>query len=121
MNRAKVALAKDKTSARAVVYDVSEKNIIYTAAHTFELSDPEPGWVEADALSIWGAQSASLGEVIAVSGVSADEIYGIGVTNQRESVLIWDKKSGKPLQTPLFGSAEGRRITVNIFVRIRAS
>lgn len=101
MKRYIVALDEGTTSARAVVYDVSEKKIISTAAHTFELSYPEPGWVEADALSIWGAQSASLGEVIAESGVSADEIYGIGVTNQRESVLIWDKRSGKPLHNAI--------------------
>lgn len=92
-----VALDEGTTSARAVVYDVKEKKIKAIAAHSFDLKYPQSGWVEADAAKIWGAQYAALSEVLAESGIDASEIYGIGVTNQRETVIVWDKKTGEPL------------------------
>lgn len=91
-----LALDEGTTSARAILFD-RNANIISMAQHEIGQIYPNPGWVEQDPMDIYANQYASLTECIAKSGISADEIAAVGITNQRETVILWDKKTGKPV------------------------
>ena len=91
-----LALDEGTTSARSILFD-RELNIVSMAQHEFPQIYPEPGWVEHDPMDIYANQYASMTECIAKSGVSPDEIAGVGITNQRETVVVWDKNTGKPV------------------------
>lgn len=91
-----LALDEGTTSARAILFD-KQSNIISMAQHEIPQIYPKAGWVEQDPMDIYANQYASLTECIAKSGVSPDEIAALGITNQRETVILWDKVSGKPI------------------------
>ena len=91
-----LALDEGTTSARSILFD-RELNIVSMAQHEFPQIYPEPGWVEHDPMDIYANQYASMTECIAKSGVSPDEIAGVGITNQRETVVVWDKSTSKPV------------------------
>ena len=91
-----LALDEGTTSARSILFD-RECNVVSMAQHEFPQIYPQPGWVEQDPMDIYANQYASLTECIAKSGVSPDEIAGIGITNQRETAIVWDKRTGKPV------------------------
>ena len=91
-----VGIDEGTTNARAVLYDVKKKEIIKQESKNFKQFYPNPGWVEHDAEEIYKAVETCLNTVL--EGLSAEEIYGIGITNQRESVVAWNKKTGKPAQ-----------------------
>lgn len=91
-----VALDQGTTSSRAVVLD-HDANIISLAQREFAQIYPHAGWVEHDAMEIWASQSSTLVEVLAKAGINSDEIAAIGITNQRETTVVWDKVSGKPV------------------------
>ena len=91
-----LALDEGTTSARSILFD-RELNIVSMAQHEFPQIYPEPGWVEHDPMDIYANQYASMTECIAKSGVSPDEIAGVGITNQRETVVVWDKNTSKPV------------------------
>ncbi len=91
-----LALDEGTTSARSILFD-KEMNIVSMTQQEFPQIYPRPGWVEQDPMRIYATQYASLTECIAKSGVSPDEIAGIGITNQRETVIVWDKNTGKPV------------------------
>lgn len=91
-----VGIDEGTTNARAVLYDVKKKEIIKQESKNFKQFYPNPGWVEHDAEEIYKAVESCLNAVL--EGLSAEEIYGIGITNQRESVVAWNKKTGKPAQ-----------------------
>jgi len=91
-----LALDEGTTSARSILFD-KNCSVVCMAQHEFPQIYPQPGWVEQDPMDIYANQYASLTECIAKSGVSPDEIAGIGVTNQRETVIVWEKASGKPV------------------------
>ncbi len=84
------------TSSRAIVFDRSGL-IVGSAQRDFPQYYPEPGWVEHDAEEIWECQLAVARDAIANAGVEATEIVSIGITNQRETVVLWDRDSGKPV------------------------
>lgn len=92
-----MALDEGTTSARALIYDCKTNEIVGMINKPFKQIYPEPGWVEHDTEDIWNAQFGSLTEVLKESKIRLDEIYGIGITNQRETVIVWDKKTGKPI------------------------
>lgn len=92
-----LALDEGTTSARCALFDTLENKIAHISAQSFGLVYPKAGWVEQDANAVWAAQYAALSETIAASGVDLREIYGIGITNQRETVVVWEKKSGRPV------------------------
>lgn len=92
-----LALDEGTTSARALVYDTESKKIISIAGAEFKQLYPKAGWVEHDALEIWKAQLTSMQQAVSYADIDAEEIYGIGITNQRESVVCWDKTTGKPV------------------------
>ena len=91
-----LALDEGTTSARSILFD-RECNIICSSQHEFTQYYPQPGWVEQDPMEIYANQYATLTECIAKSGISPDEIAGIGITNQRETTILWNKNTGKPV------------------------
>ncbi len=91
-----LALDEGTTSARAILFD-RESNIISMSQHEFPQYYPHPGWVEQDPMEIYANQYAAMTECIAKSGVGSDEIAAVGITNQRETVVAWDKETGKPI------------------------
>ena len=91
-----LALDQGTTSSRAIIFD-REQNIIANAQKEFKQIYPKEGWVEHDPMDIWSSQSAVLTEVIAKSGISEHDIIGMGITNQRETTIIWNKTTGKPI------------------------
>mgnify|MGYP003445838284 FL=1 len=91
-----LALDEGTTSARSILFD-HDCNIVCSSQHEFTQYYPHPGWVEQDPMEIYANQYATLTECIAKSGISADEIAGIGITNQRETTILWNKNTGKPI------------------------
>ncbi len=91
-----VALDQGTTSSRALVFDRS--GTVLAAAHQeFRQIFPHPGWVEHDAAEIWTTQSAVLREVLARAGVGARDVAAIGITNQRETTVLWERATGAPV------------------------
>lgn len=91
-----IALDQGTTSSRAIIFD-KNTNIISTAQREFTQLYPEPGWVEHNPMEIWATQRSVLTEVIARSGISLKDVAAIGITNQRETTIVWDKKTGEPV------------------------
>ncbi len=91
-----IALDQGTTSSRAIIFDGSG-SIKASAQHEFEQIYPQPGWVEHDPMLIWSSQSAVLTGVLAKSGITPEEVAGIGITNQRETTIVWDKFTGVPV------------------------
>lgn len=90
------ALDQGTTSSRTVILD-QDVNIISLAQRELTQHYPKPGWVEQDPLEIWATQSATLTEALAQENLSAEQLSAIGITNQRETTIVWDKKTGEPI------------------------
>lgn len=84
------------TSSRAIVFD-KQGNIVAVAQKEFRQIFPQPGWVEHDANEIWSTQIGVAAEAIAKAGISAGDIAAIGITNQRETTLVWDRQTSQPV------------------------
>ncbi|MBQ8408075.1 MAG: glycerol kinase GlpK [Clostridia bacterium] len=91
-----LALDEGTTSARAILFDHNSE-IVSMAQHEFPQYYPQAGWVEQDPMEIYANQYAALTECIAKSGIDPEEIAAVGITNQRETVVAWDKKTGRPV------------------------
>jgi len=91
-----LTLDQGTTSSRAIVYD-ENLGTLAAAQKEFPQYFPKPGWVEHDASEIWESVLATAREAIAKSGVSAGDIASIGITNQRETIVVWDRRSGEPV------------------------
>ena len=91
-----LALDQGTTSSRAILFDRSG-SIVATVQQEFQQYFPNPGWVEHDANEIWQSQSEVMRATIAKAGASAASIAAIGITNQRETTVVWDRKTGKPV------------------------
>lgn len=91
-----LALDQGTTSCRAILFDY-ESQIIGVSQKEFTQYYPQPGWVEHDAEEIWSTQYGVIAELLARTQINPEEIAGIGITNQRETTVIWDKKTGKPI------------------------
>lgn len=95
-NKYIISLDQGTTSSRAVVFD-DEANIIEIVQKEFPQIYPKPGWVEHDPMEIYASQYAVLIEAIAKSGIDVDNIKTIGISNQRETTIVWNKHTGKPI------------------------
>ena len=93
-----LAIDQGTTSTRAIVFDV-ETRPVATAQREFAQHYPLPGWVEHDPEDIWRDTLATAREALAESGVGADGIAGIGITNQRETVVVWDRATGAAIHS----------------------
>ena len=91
-----IALDQGTTSSRAIVFDRAGQ-IVSIAQYDYPQIYPRPGWVEHDPADILGTQIRALAEAFEKSGVAAEDIAAIGVTNQRETSLVWDRTTGKPV------------------------
>ncbi|WOT04984.1 glycerol kinase GlpK [Shewanella youngdeokensis] len=91
-----IALDQGTTSSRAIIFD-HDANMVASSQREFGQIYPKPGWVEHDAMEIWASQSSTLIEVLARANIRSDEVAAIGITNQRETTVIWDKATGKPV------------------------
>ncbi len=102
MNPTRYVLALDQgtTSSRAIIFNASGK-IIAIAQKEFKQFYPQPGWVEHDPEEIWSSQASVTAEVIAKAGIQPSEIASIGITNQRETVVVWDRETGKPVHNAI--------------------
>ena len=95
-----LALDQGTTSSRAILFDC-EQNILGISQKEFTQIYPREGWVEHDAMEIWSSQYAVMMEVVAQSGVDAADIAGIGITNQRETTILWDRRTGRPIHNAI--------------------
>jgi glycerol kinase len=91
-----LAVDQGTTSSRAILFDEGG-NIRAAAQREFRQIFPQSGWVEHDANEIWATQHAVAMEVLKKGGVSAGDIAAIGITNQRETAVVWDRKTGEPI------------------------
>lgn len=96
MSKYILALDQGTTSSRAIIFDNAGK-IVSVAQKEFTQIYPKAGWVEHDPMEIWGTQSGVAREVLDKAGITANQIAAIGITNQRETTVVWDKNTGKPV------------------------
>jgi len=96
MSRYVLALDQGTTSSRSILFD-RESNIVASAQREFTQYFPQPGWVEHDADEIWVSQAVTIAEVLARAGASLRDIAAVGITNQRETTVLWERSSGRPV------------------------
>ncbi len=91
-----IALDQGTTSSRAIIFDKGQ-HIVSLSQKEFMQIYPKEGWVEHNPMEIWASQYAVLHEAMAKRNIAFEDIAGIGITNQRETVIVWDKESGEPI------------------------
>lgn len=91
-----LALDQGTTSSRSMLFD-KQGNIISVAQKEFKQIFPQPGWVEHDAEEIWSTQYGTLAEVVAKANITMRQVAAIGITNQRETTVVWERSTGKPV------------------------
>lgn len=96
MDKYILALDQGTTSSRAILFDHSG-SIVSTAQKEFRQIYPKPGWVEHDASEIWSTQAGVAAEAVTKAGLNGSYIAAIGITNQRETTVVWDRETGKPI------------------------
>jgi len=96
MKKYVMALDQGTTSSRAILFNHGGQ-IVKMAQKEFTQYYPNAGWVEHDPMEIWGSQSGVAREVLETAGVKPEEVAAIGITNQRETTVVWDKNTGKPV------------------------
>ncbi|WP_109860247.1 glycerol kinase GlpK [Aggregatibacter aphrophilus] len=111
-----IALDQGTTSSRAVLLD-KNANIIEVAQREFTQIYPQAGWVEHNPMEIWASQSSTLNEVVAKAGITSDKIAAIGITNQRETTIVWEKETGKPIYNAIVWQC---RRTADICTQLKA-
>ncbi|MEM6598068.1 MAG: FGGY family carbohydrate kinase, partial [Cyanobacteria bacterium P01_C01_bin.69] len=95
-----LSLDQGTTSSRAIVFD-SKGVALSTAQKEFRQIFPRSGWVEHDANEIWASQIGVVNEALAQMNIQASDIAAIGITNQRETTVVWDKKTGQPIHNAI--------------------
>jgi len=112
-----LALDQGTTSSRAIIYN-REGAIVKIAQKELTQIYPKAGWVEHDPMEIWGSQSGVASEILATTGITAEEIAAIGITNQRETTIVWEKQTGKPVYNAIVWQC---RRTAGICDELKAS
>ncbi len=95
-NKLILALDQGTTSSRAILFDHSGKTV-ELSQKPFEQIFPQPGWVEHDPNDIWSTQVSVAAEVIAKAGISGLQVAAIGITNQRETTIVWNRETSEPI------------------------
>ncbi|MBN2740772.1 MAG: glycerol kinase GlpK [Rhodobacteraceae bacterium] len=95
-----LAIDQGTTSSRAIIFD-GKLRPVHSAQHEFGQHFPHSGWVEHDANEIWDSVLATAREAIEMAGITPDDIVGIGITNQRETTVVWDRKTGEPIHNAI--------------------
>jgi glycerol kinase len=96
MSRFVLALDQGTTSSRSILFDHAGR-IVATAQREFTQHFPQSGWVEHDAEEIWATQAATIAEVLARARATVADVSAVGITNQRETTVLWDRASGRPV------------------------
>jgi len=96
MNEYILTLDQGTTSSRCMLFAPSG-DALARAQYGFPQHYPEPGWVEQDPMDIWGSILHAMTEAFSKSGLSPTDIAAVGITNQRETTIVWDKKTGMPV------------------------
>ncbi len=110
-----ISLDQGTTSSRAVIFD-NNSNIVEEVQKEFKQIYPMPGWVEHDPMEIYASQYSVLVEVVAKSGINPQQIAAIGITNQRETTIVWDRNTGKPIYNAIVWQC---RRTADIVEKVR--
>ena len=110
-----ISLDQGTTSSRAVIFD-NDANVVEKVQKEFPQIYPQPGWVEHDPMEIYASQYSVMIETIAKSGISPKDIFAIGITNQRETTIVWDKNTGKPIYNAIVWQC---RRTADIVEQVR--
>src|SRR5690606_5601544 len=100
MSRYVGAIDQGTTSSRFIVFD-RQGAIVSVAQREHAQIYPHPGWVEHDAAEIWRNTEAVIGEALALGGLEASDLAAVGITNQRETTVVWDRTTGAPLANAL--------------------
>ena len=91
-----LSLDEGTTSARAALYDQQARRVSMAAVPTVS-HFPQPGWVEQDASLIWQSQLQAVNNTLGLAGIAAKDVHAIGITNQRETTVVWDRATGQPI------------------------
>jgi glycerol kinase len=116
MARFVLALDQGTTSSRSILFD-HDGGIVATAQREFPQHFPQSGWVEHDAEEIWATQAATIAEVLARARAGVEDIAAVGITNQRETTVLWDRASGRPVAPAIVW--QDRR-TADLCARLKA-
>ena len=95
-----MAFDSGTTSIRAILFDRAGR-VVASARQELEQVYPQPGWVEHDPQDIWHRQLAVAGRVLELGNASPEEIAGIGITNQRETTIVWERDTGRPIMNAI--------------------
>ncbi|MEO5660335.1 MAG: FGGY family carbohydrate kinase, partial [Polaromonas sp.] len=91
-----LALDQGTSSSRSIVFDEAGR-IVALAQQELQQSYPQPGWVEHDPMEIWNSQLATARQALGKAGLKASDIRALGITNQRETTVLWNRKTGQPV------------------------
>ena len=111
-----MALDQGTTSSRCILFDKAG-NICSMAQREFEQIYPKPGWVEHNPMEIWSTQYAVMSEAMALVGAKPKDIAGIGITNQRETTVVWDRYSGEPVYNAIVWQCRRTAKDINLLVK----
>ena len=111
-----MALDQGTTSSRCILFDKAG-NICSMAQREFEQIYPKPGWVEHNPMEIWSTQYAVMSEAMALVGAKPKDIAGIGITNQRETTIVWDKETGEPVYNAIVWQCRRTAKDINLLVK----
>ncbi len=95
-----LALDQGTSSSRSIIFDETGA-IVATAQQEFRQIFPQPGWVEHDPMDLWNSQLQTCRQVLAQAGIKAADLAGLGITNQRETTVVWDRATGKPVHNAI--------------------
>lgn len=105
-----IALDQGTTSSRAIIFD-RDANVVGTSQREFAQHYPQAGWVEHDPMEIFATQSATMVEALAQAGISHAQVAALGITNQRETTVVWDKETGRPVYNAIVWQCRRSRPT----------
>ena len=108
-----LAIDAGTTSSRAIIFDKNGQEV-GVAQYEFEQHFPKEGWVEHDPIEIWNSQKKAIEDVLSKNKIKASEIDSIGITNQRETTVVWNKNNGNPISQC---NCLARQKNSSIFVR----
>ena len=111
-----MALDQGTTSSRCILFDKAG-NICSMAQREFEQIYPKPGWVEHNPMEIWSTQYAVMSEAMALVGAKPKDIAGIGITNQRETTIVWDNETGEPVYNAIVWQCRRTAKDINLLVK----
>src|SRR5438045_9381213 len=100
-----LSIDQGTTSSRAVVYDASTFEVLGSAQQEIEQHYPKDGWVEHEPEDIWYSVARTVREALAAAGRPPADVAAVGITNQRETVVVWDRATGRPFGRAIVGPA----------------